>query len=108
PIVVSAVPIKVAGAVDLRHLLRTLVVRYPRRTVLGLCLMLAQAFLYNSIFFSYGLILRKFHGVASDRVGLYMVPFAVGNFAGPLLLGPLFDRWGRRVMIAATYAASGV
>jgi MFS family permease len=108
PIAVRAVPIKVAGAVDLRHLLRTLVVRYPRRTVLGLCLMLAQAFLYNSIFFSYGLILRKFHGVASDRVGLYMVPFAVGNFAGPLLLGPLFDRWGRRLMIAATYAASGV
>ncbi|HXI56802.1 MAG TPA: MFS transporter [Polyangia bacterium] len=108
PIAVGAVPIKVVGAVDLRHLLRTLVVRYPRRTILGLCLMLAQAFLYNSIFFSYGLILRKFHGVASDRVGLYMVPFAVGNFAGPLLLGPLFDRWGRRVMIAATYAASGV
>ncbi|HEX3697882.1 MAG TPA: MFS transporter [Polyangia bacterium] len=108
PIAASGVPIKVAGAVDLRHLLRTLVVRYPRRTVLGLCLMLAQAFLYNSIFFSYGLILQKFHGVASDRVGLYMVPFAVGNFAGPLLLGPLFDRWGRRVMIAATYAASGV
>ena len=32
-------------------------------------LMLAQAFLYNSIFFSYGLILEEFHGVPADHVG---------------------------------------
>lgn len=70
--------------------------------------MLAQAFLYNAIFFSYGLILTNFHGVRPDRVGLYMLPFAVGNFLGPLLLGPLFDRWGRRIMIPATYGLSGI
>ena len=70
--------------------------------------MLAQAFLYNSIFFSYGMILTKFHGVAPDDVGLFMLPFAVGNFLGPLLLGRYFDHWGRRVMIPATYALSGV
>ena len=96
------------GAVGLRHLAHTLLRRYPRRTILGLSLMLAQAFLYNSIFFSYGLILERFHGVAPDRVGLYIVPFAIGNFLGPLLLGPLFDRWGRRAMIPLTYALSGV
>ena len=39
---------------------------------------------------------------------LYIVPFAIGNFLGPLVLGPLFDRWGRRVMIPLTYALSGV
>jgi MFS family permease len=70
--------------------------------------MLAQAFLYNSIFFSYGLILEKFHGVPRDHVSLYIVPFAIGNFLGPLVLGPTFDRWGRRVMIPLTYALSGV
>jgi MFS family permease len=69
--------------------------------------MLAQAFLYNSIFFSYGLILEEFHGVPSEHVGLYIVPFAVGNFLGPLVLGPAFDRWGRRIMIPLTYALSG-
>jgi MFS family permease len=106
--VLAAVRIKVTGVVGLRHLARILIRRYPRRTILGLSLMLAQAFLYNSIFFSYGLILQKFHGVAPERVGLYIVPFAAGNFAGPLLLGRLFDRWGRRVMIPATYALSGV
>ncbi len=100
--------LKIAGPVGLRHLLRTLFVRYRRRTILGATLMLAQAFLYNSIFFSYGLILEKFHGVAPDRVGLYIIPFAIGNFTGPLLLGRLFDRWGRRVMISATYALSAV
>jgi MFS family permease len=105
---VAIVEVQVTGAVGLRHLAHTLLSRYPRRTILGLSLMLAQAFLYNSIFFSYGLILERFHGVAPDRVGLYIVPFAIGNFLGPLLLGPLFDRWGRRAMIPLTYALSGV
>ena len=102
------VSVKVSGTVGLRHLAHTLVRRYPTRTVLGLSLMLAQAFPYNSIFFSYGLILEEFHGVPSEHVGLYIVPFAFGNFLGPLVLGPAFDYWGRRVMIPLTYALSGV
>ncbi|HEX5061250.1 MAG TPA: MFS transporter [Kofleriaceae bacterium] len=102
----APVRFKVTGPVGLRHLIHTLFVRYPRRTVLGLSLMLAQSFLYNSIFFSYGLILQKFHHVDPERVGLYIVPFAIGNFLGPLTLGHLFDRWGRRTMIPATYALS--
>jgi MFS family permease len=105
---VTAVRFHVAGPVGLRHLVRTLVIRYPRRTLLGVVLLLSQAFLYNSIFFSYGLILTQFYGVAADDVGIYMVPFAIGNFLGPLALGPLFDRWGRRAMIPLTYAASAV
>ena len=53
-------------------------------------------------------MLTRFHHVDETQVGLYIVPFAIGNVLGPLLLGPLFDRVGRRVMIAATYALSGV
>lgn len=100
--------LRVTGTVGLGHVLHTLLVRYPQRTVLGVTLMLAQAFLYNSIFFSYGLILQRFHHVPSERVGLYILPFAAGNFLGPLLLGPLFDRVGRRTMIPFTYALSGL
>jgi MFS family permease len=81
---------------------------YGRRTLVGLCLMAAQAFFYNAIFFTYALILTNFYGIAADRVGWYILPFAAGNFFGPLLLGPLFDTIGRRTMIAATYALSGV
>ena len=87
---------------------RTLLKAYPGRTVLGLVLMAAQAFVYNAIFFTYALILSRFYGVSADKVGLYILPFAVGNFLGPLLLGPLFDSWGRRPMIVSTYALSGV
>ncbi|HSH99686.1 MAG TPA: MFS transporter, partial [Reyranella sp.] len=49
-----------------------------------------------------------FYGVAGDRVGLYILPFAIGNFLGPLLLGPLFDTLGRKPMIFATYLVAGV
>jgi MFS family permease len=81
---------------------------YPRRAVLGLVLMAAQAFFYNAIFFSYALVLTRFYAVPSDRIGWYILPFAIGNFLGPLLLGPLFDILGRKPMISATYALSGV
>ncbi|MFO0611872.1 MAG: MFS transporter [Polyangiaceae bacterium] len=101
------IEITVTRAASAAHIARTLLLRFPRRTVLGLALMIAQAFFYNAIFFSYGLILTHFHGVSADRTGLYVLPFAAGNFLGPVVLGPLFDRWGRRVMIPLTYAVSG-
>jgi len=87
---------------------RTLFRTHPKRSVLGLVLMASQAFFYNSIFFTYALVLGRFFNVPADRIGLYILPFAVGNFLGPLLLGRLFDSVGRKPMIAATYAASGV
>ena len=81
---------------------------HRRRALVGLALMAAQAFFYNAIFFTYALVLTDFYRVKDDHVGWYLLPFAAGNVAGPLLLGPLFDRIGRRVMIAGTYAISGV
>ena len=93
---------------SLMSVARTLLERYPRRSVLGVVLMSAQAFVYNAIFFTYALVLTRFYGVPTDKVGLYILPFALGNFMGPLLLGPLFDTLGRKAMIAVTYAAAGV
>jgi MFS family permease len=88
--------------------MRALVTQYSRRTVLGVVLMATQAFCYNAVFFTYALILTKFYGVRADSVGLFILPFAAGNFLGPLVLGRLFDTIGRRPMITATYAISGV
>lgn len=82
--------------------------RYRQRTILGVVLMAAQAFCYNAVFFTYALILTRFYNVSAGNVGLFMLPFAIGNFLGPLLLGRLFDTIGRRVMITATYAISGI
>ena len=81
---------------------------YPRRALLGLVLMTAQAFFYNAIFFSYAMVLTRFYEVPAAAIGWYMLPFAIGNFLGPLLLGPLFDTLGRKPMITLTYALSGV
>jgi MFS family permease len=81
---------------------------HRRRTLVGLSLMAAQAFFYNAIFFTYALVLTDFYDVGASRVGWYLLPFAAGNFLGPLLLGRLFDTVGRRPMIATTYALSGL
>jgi len=78
------------------------------RTLVGLALMASQAFFYNAIFFTYALVLTDFFAVPADQVGWFILPFAAGNFLGPLLLGRLFDTVGRRPMIAFTYAASGL
>ena len=86
----------------------TLFRRYPRRAILGLVLMAAQAFFYNAIFFTFALVLSTFFAVPADQTGLYILPFAVSNFVGPLALGWLFDHWGRKRMIAGTYAISGL
>jgi MFS family permease len=70
--------------------------------------MTAQAFFYNAIFFTYALVLTDFYGVAADHVGYYILPFAAGNFLGPVLIGHFFDSLGRRIMLTFTYAASGI
>jgi MFS family permease len=82
--------------------------KYRSRSMLALALMIAQAFLFNAVFFSYGLVLTKYHGVPDQRAGLYLLPLAASNFLGPLVLGHFFDTVGRRIMIAGTYAVAGV
>jgi MFS family permease len=82
--------------------------RYLRRSIVGLVLMTSQAFVYNAIFFTYALVLTRYYSVRPDATGFYMLPFAISNFLGPLLLGRFFDTIGRRQMISATYAASAV
>ncbi|HTW89668.1 MAG TPA: MFS transporter [Candidatus Binataceae bacterium] len=88
----------------LSEILRPLVTDYWRRSLLAAVLMIAQAFVYNAIFFTYALVLNRFYGVPADTTGLYLFPFAIGNLLGPIVLGPFFDTVGRRAMIAATYA----
>jgi MFS family permease len=70
--------------------------------------MSTQAFFYNAIFFTYALVLMRFYGVPEQAVGGYLLPFALGNVLGPLLLGHLFDTIGRKMMIAGTYGLSGI
>jgi MFS family permease len=87
---------------------RAMLGKYRSRSLVVLALMVAQAFLFNAVFFSYGLVLSKFHDVPEGGTGLYLATLAVSNFLGPLLLGPLFDTVGRRTMIAGTYAIGGI
>ena len=87
---------------------RALFVLHRDRAWVGLALMSAQAFFYNAIFFTYALVLTDFFGIAAYQVGWYILPFAVGNFLGPVFLGRLFDTIGRRPMIFFTYLMSGL
>jgi MFS family permease len=92
----------------LAEIFHTLFVSFRRRALVGMTLMAAQAFFYNAIFFTYALVLTDFYQVPAEQVGWYVLPLALGNFCGPLLLGRLFDVIGRRVMISFTYATSGI
>src|SRR3989440_5073244 len=81
---------------------------HRHRSFLGFALMLTQAFFYNAIFFTYALVLMRFYGVPEQNVGGYLLPFAIGNVLGPIVLGHLFDSVGRKKMIAITYALAGL
>lgn len=89
-------------------ILETMFTTYRKRALLGFALMVSQAFLYNAIFFTYALVLTRFFQVPAAETGLYLLPFALGNFIGVLVLGRFFDTIGRRTMISATYIASAV
>ncbi|MBP1317241.1 MFS transporter [Herbaspirillum huttiense F1] len=96
-----------SGMLPWREIAHVLLHRYRQRSVMVALMMVAQAFVYNAIFFTYSLVLTRFFQVPDHRVALYIFPFALGNVLGPLLLGHLFDSIGRRRMIAATYLLSG-
>jgi MFS family permease len=100
--------IKARSHTPLTEVFKCMFVTYRPRTLVGLTLMAAQCFFYNAIFFTYALVLTTFYGVPHQQVGWYVFPFALGNVLGPLLLGPLFDRIGRKPMIAATYGMAGI
>ena len=102
------VRLRARRSTPLAEVARCLFVQYRQRTLVGLSLMVAQAFFYNAIFFTYALVLTDFYGIAPGHVGAYLLPFAAGNFLGPVLIGRLFDSGGRRLMIAVTYIASGL
>ncbi len=95
-------------AFGLGLIFRSMLGTHRRRSLLSVVLMTAQAFLYNAVFFTYGLILTRFYHVPSDHIGLYMMILAIGNLTGPLLLGPLFDTVGRKRMIAGTFILSAL
>jgi len=91
-----------------RQIWNAIVHEHRRRSVLGFVLMLTQAFFYNAIFFTYPLVLMRFYNVPAEKAGLYLLPFALGNVLGPLVIGHLFDTIGRKPMITATYIISGL
>jgi MFS family permease len=104
----AVIRLRIRRFTPLAEVARTLFRIERRRTLVGLSLMVAQAFFYNAIFFTYALVLTDFYGIRADHVGWYILPFATGNVLGPVILGRLFDTIGRRQMLGFTYAMSGV
>src|SRR5262249_36641546 len=102
----GSIAIRPHGPVGFNTIAKVLLRKYPSRTALGLAMIMSQAFLYNGVAYTFAMILVEFYGVEADRVGIYLMPFALGNFLGPLLLGRLFDTVGRKPMIARTYAVA--
>ena len=78
------------------------------RSILSLVLMVGQSFFFNAVFFTYGLVVKKFFHISDNDLPMHLLPFALGSFFGPLLLSKLFDRVGRKPMITATYGISAL
>jgi len=96
------------GGLTLVQIISQIFKNYLSRAFLGLCLMVSQAFFYNAIFFTYGVTLTSFYNVEKGDVGLFLIPFAFGNFFGSVSIGRLFDTVGRKPMIFLTYSVSAI
>ncbi|HUB73011.1 MAG TPA: MFS transporter [Solirubrobacteraceae bacterium] len=101
------IEVRQRATIPLGTIVRSVASMYPRRTILGLALFIGQAFLYNSVIFGFGNLLSLYFHTPSGNVPYYLAVFGAGNFAGALLLSPLFDVVGRKPMIAGTYLLSG-
>ncbi|MGZ5418775.1 MAG: MFS transporter [Nocardioides sp.] len=106
PAVEDQITIRQRKSINMGLIAKTVFTMYPKRTVLCFSLFVGQAFLYNAFFFTYGDTLTTFLDV--KQTGWYLAIFAASNFAGALLLSPLFDTIGRVKMITGTYILSGV
>lgn len=102
----GSLTIRQRRTISLIEIARVAFTRYPKRAVLGLALFIGQAFLYNAFTFNLGTLLGTFYGVASGVVPVFFIVWALGNFAGPVVLGRLFDTVGRKPMIALAYLGS--
>jgi MFS family permease len=91
-----------------KEIFRNMVGENRKRSILALVLMVGQAFFFNAVFFSYGLIVKKFYHVPDQQLPIHLLPFAVASFLGPITLGSLFDKIGRKPMIAACYGVAGL
>jgi MFS family permease len=106
PAVQDKITIRQRKSINMGLIAKTVFTMYPKRTMLCFALFVGQAFLYNAFFFTYGDTLGTFLDV--KQTGWYLAVFAASNFAGALLLSPLFDTIGRVKMITGTYILSGV
>ena len=102
----ETITIRQRKTISLPLIAKTVFTLYPRRALLCFALFVGQAFLYNAFFFTYGDTLTTFLDV--KQTGWFLAIFAASNFAGAILLSPLFDSLGRVKMIAGTYILSGV
>jgi MFS family permease len=104
----GSITVHAAPRVTVLTVARELTRSYPQRTLLGIALMVTQSFMYNAVSFTFPFVLTKYYDVPTSTIGWYILPFALGNFLGPLLLGRWFDTVGRKPMITLTYGLAGV
>lgn len=103
----KAITVKEYGRVPFMVIAKVLFKKYPRRTFVGVTMMVTQSFLYNAIFFTYALVLENFYDTPPASASQYFLVFAIGNLLGALVLGHFFDTWGRRRMLFGTYMLAG-
>lgn len=108
PVPQGWITVRAMPRITIATVARELFKSYPRRTALGIALMVTQSFMYNAVSFTFPFVLTKYYDVPFSTIGLYILPFALGNFLGPLLLGRWFDTVGRKPMISLTYGIAGL
>jgi MFS family permease len=103
-----SIKIRVRHRFGLKTVFDTIVTKFRTRAILGFTLMVAQAFVYNAILFTYAIVLNRYYDVSAEHTGLFLLPFALANFLGPVIMGHFFDSVGRRPMIAATFSIAAI
>jgi MFS family permease len=88
------IKLKMRDHTPLREVAQTLFSTYRRRSLVGLALMIAQAFFYNAIFFTFALVLTDFFGIAPDGSDGTSSRSRRAIFSGRCCSAVCSTRWG--------------
>lgn len=75
---------------------------YKVRLFLCCVLIYSQAFFFNLIYYQFPIELKKKYDFSQRQISAYMIPLSICTIISTVLVGPLFDKIGRKQMLLLT------
>lgn len=88
--------------IEIMVLLKEGVIKHTKKFVVSFSLIFTQALFFNLIYYQYPSILANQFHLSQEELSLYMLPLSIVSFISTVVVGPFFDKIGRRKLLLTT------